>query len=367
VTQLFEDIDWHGFLDRPPLSVPSHQPTTSLRPHPILITGAGGSIGSALALRLIASGCETIALEQAEANIHELQKELSRISGGGKASLYLGDAGDPALLDEIFERHRPRLVFHTAAFKHVALLEEQPFAAIVNNIFATKAIVTAAHANDARVVLLSTDKAVAPSSVMGTSKQVAEQIVLASRGMVVRLANVLASRGSVSEIFAAQIGVGGPLTVTDPSAERYFITISEAVGLLLAAPAHMDGAALFVPQLRRAHLITDLAHFMTTALAPGHDVPIEFTGLRAGEKMVEELWSSQEVPLESSSEGLLGVEPRLLSRSLLADVLDQLRENVERRDVAGAVDSLRALVPEYEPSGTVLASCFAHTRPVHHE
>jgi FlaA1/EpsC-like NDP-sugar epimerase len=258
-------------------------------------------------------------------------------------------------------------VFHTAAFKHVSLLEEQPFAAIANNIFATQAIVTAAYANEARVVLLSTDKAVTPSSLMGATKCIAEQIVFASGGIVVRLANVLASRGSVCEVFAAQIGAGGPLTVTDAGAERYFVTISEAVDLLLAAPARGDGTALFVPHLRKAQLITDLARFMEAALKAGGELPIEFTGLRAGEKKVEQLWSSEEIRLESTSEGLLRVEPRLISRSLLADLLDRLRENVEGRDLAGIVDCLRALVPDYKPSRTLLASGFAQNGAVQNE
>ena len=170
VTQLLENIDWHRFLGRPPLPTASDDSISSLRRHPILITGAGGSVGSALALRLNAFGCETILLESGEANLYELQNGLS--ADGGKASFYLGNAGDAALLDEIFAVHRPRLVYHTAAFKHVTLLEEQPFAAIANNIFATRAVVSAACGNDARMVLLSTDKAVVPSSVMGATKQV---------------------------------------------------------------------------------------------------------------------------------------------------------------------------------------------------
>jgi FlaA1/EpsC-like NDP-sugar epimerase len=367
VTQLSENIDWHRFLGRPPLESRSHQSTTSLRRHPVLITGAGGSIGSALALRLVAFGCETILLESAESNLYELQNELSGESYGRKASLYLGDAGDAGLLGEIFAAHRPRLVFHTAAFKHVGLLEEQPFAAIANNVFATQAVVAAAYSNDARVVLLSTDKAVAPWSVMGATKCIAEQIVYASGGTVVRLVNVLASRGSVCEVFATQIGAGGPLTVTDPGSERYFVTISEAVELLLAAPARSDGAALFVPQLRKAHLISELARFMEASLRDGGELPIEFTGLRAGEKMVEQLWSAGEMPEEGASEGLLRVEPRLLSRSLLADLLDRLREKVATRDPAGVIDCLRALVPDYQPSTTVLGLGFAQSRAVDHE
>ena len=367
MTQLLENIDWHRFLGRPPLPTACDDSISSLRRDPILITGAGGSVGSALALRLNAFGCETILLESGEANLYELQNGLSGKLHGCKASFYLGNAGDLVLLDEIFAVHRPRLVYHTAAFKHVTLLEEQPFAAIANNIFATQAVVSAACRNDARMVLLSTDKAVVPSSVMGATKQVAEQIVMASGGAVVRLANVLASRGSVSEVFAAQIAAGSPLTVTDREAQRYFITISEAVELLLVASTRGDGAAIFVPQLREAHYIEALARFMANTLAPAGEIPIEFTSLRAGEKKTEQLWSAEEIAAEASADGLLRVEPRLLSRSLLAVSLEQLKESIGRRDPAGAISLLCDLVPDFKPSAKVLTYRVSEESPVHYE
>ncbi len=144
--------------------------------------------------------------------------------------------GDQGLLEHIFAAHAPRIVFHAAAFKHVPLIEEQPFAAIANNIFATATLTCAAAAHHARVILLSTDKAVQPASFMGATKRVAEHIVRSAGGTVFRLGNVLGSSDSVSEIFAQQIARGGPITVTDPAARRYFLTLEEAVNLLLLRP-----------------------------------------------------------------------------------------------------------------------------------
>lgn len=182
----------------------------------MLITGAGGSIGSALALR------------------------LSRLA----LPVLL-------LLDELFAAHAPRIVFHMAAHKHVPLLEQQPLAAIANNIFATETIAATAATCGARVVLLSTDKAVESISVIGATKRVAEEIVLAAGGTVLRLGNVLASTGSVTEVFAHQIARGGPLTITDPAAHRYFLTLDEPVNLLLFMSAAPPRAGKSASELRR--------------------------------------------------------------------------------------------------------------------
>lgn len=166
VSQSYETIDWRDFLDRPPLGAPSPDTVSSLVRCPILITGAGGSIGSALALRLASAEVRTILLESSESSLYDLQQDFAAAGVTDNAIFYLGNVTDRTLLDEIFSIHRPRLVFHTAAFKHVPLIEEQPLAAIANNIFATETLITAALAHSARVILLSTDKAVAPASMM---------------------------------------------------------------------------------------------------------------------------------------------------------------------------------------------------------
>jgi FlaA1/EpsC-like NDP-sugar epimerase len=354
VTSPPEDIDWHSFLGRPPLPSLARNALSYLSRDPILITGAGGSIGSALSRRLVKSGCKVITLEASESNLYELDKQLRGASARGALRMYLGDAGDSALLAEIFGEYRPQVVFHAAAFKHLPLLEQQPLAAIANNVSVTKAVADKASEHGARVVLLSTDKVVTPSSVMGASKQVAEQIVLACGGNVVRLANVLGSRGSVSEVFAGQIAAGESLTLTDAAAERYFLTVKEAVELLLAAGVDANGGAILVPDLKKAHRIGELARFMEKVLAPGGEVRIEFTKLRAGEKLTELLWGADEKAIADPARGMVRIEPQTWRRESIDDRLRLLISNVERRDVAGAMAALRELVPDYVASATVL-------------
>lgn len=346
-------IDWHSFLARPPLPSPSPAAITALTREPILITGAGGSIGSALAHRLAAAGACLILLESSETNLFDLQLSFAESAAKILPACYLGSIADRSLLDEIFALHRPRLIFHAAAFKHVPLMEEQPLAAIANNILGTESLTAAASAYGARFGLLSTDKAVAPASVMGATKRVAEQIVLASGGIVLRLGNVLASRGSVAEVFAHQIAAGAPLTVNDPAARRYLLTIREAIDQLLIA-TEQDGPALLVPDLRSPQLIADLARFIARTLAPGRDISLEFTQPRAGDKQTEQLWSAIETPEPAEQGELIRIASPAPAASQLRSRLDAVLDAVNTRDVAAALSALCSLVPDYAPSSTVL-------------
>jgi FlaA1/EpsC-like NDP-sugar epimerase len=362
----YQTIDWHRFLARPPLPAPPPDTVSFLVRHPILITGAGGSIGSALAFRLGSAGARTILLESSESSLHDLQQDFANTDIADSATFYLGSVANRFLLDEIFSLHDPRFVFHAAAFKHVPLIEEQPLAAIANNLFATEILIAAACNHNTRVILLSTDKAVAPASMMGATKRVAEQIVLTAGGTVLRLGNVLASRGSVTEVFARQISGHLPLTVTDPAARRYFLTISEAVDLLLAA-AEAQTPALFAPQLAAPHFIADLARFMARTLAPQHKTSIEFTHLRPGDKESEQLWSPNERPHPSNAGGLVSIDSPSIPRGQLDSLLATLRHAVETRDLSAALAVLRTLVPEYKPSSTVLSRLSTVTAQVSHE
>jgi FlaA1/EpsC-like NDP-sugar epimerase len=272
----------------------------------------------------------------------------------------LGNAADVALVEHIFAAHRPRIVFHAAAYKHVPLMEEQPLAAIANNIFATETLAMAAAANGTRIVLLSTDKAVEPVSVMGATKRVAEQIVLASGGTVLRLGNVLASRDSVVDLFARQIAQDGPITVTDPAARRFFLTLDEAVNLLLIAAALPEPPALLAPVLPAPHYISDLAHFMARELAPDREIEIDFTAPRPGDKITELLWSSTDrtkpVLSGASAEAsaLVSIQASQLPPAQLASGLENLRESLHARNLAAALVHLTFLVPDYTPSHAVL-------------
>jgi len=350
------NLNWHGFLARPPLPPPPPLALDALAQQPVLITGAGGSIGSALTLRIAALVPPILVmLESSESQLYHLNRQLAEANVRGPMASFLGDVADRALLDQLFSTYAPRIVFHAAAFKHVPLMEAHPLAAMANNILGTEALVTAAAAHGARVVLLSTDKAVEPTSVMGATKRVAEQIVLSSGGTVLRLGNVLASRDSVAEVFAEQIELGGPLTITEPASRRYFLTVDEAVNLLLAAAAHTDASTLLAPALPAMHRITELAQFMARELAPNCETAIEFVGPRPGDKETELLWPEGEQTKPIRPGALISIQSSVISKERLNRSLAVLRTTLDARDLAGALTELRALVPGYSPSTTVLA------------
>jgi len=349
-------LDWSNFLARPRLPSPPLSVLDVLYREPMLITGAGRSIGSALSQRATAlAPSSLLLLDTSESRLYGLQQDW--ILGGlpGSMTTVLGTVTDRTLLDEVFTANAPKLVFHAAAFKHVPLLEQQPLAAIANNVFGTLSLVSAAEGHNARVVLLSTDKAVEPSSVMGATKRISEQIVLSAGGVVLRLGNVLGPRGSVTEIFAAQIASGKPLTVTDPAARRYFLTTDEAVNMLLIASAEAERPALLAPELARPHYITDLAHFMVRELDPERELEIDFIGIRPGDKETERFWSQTETPRPANELGLLTIHSPILTDAYLETRLAALRSAVDTRDLAAALLELCGLVPDYSPSAAVQA------------
>ena len=345
-----EGIDWRRFLERPTLPEPSHDALNRLRQKRILLTGAGGSIGSALALRLAAlAPQELVLLESDENRLLALQSESTQ------ATSILGSILDHNLLDEVFDRYRTTLVVHAAAYKHVPLLEEQPFAAIENNVFGTRAVVAAAQSYDARVVLLSTDKAVEPASILGATKRIAELVVLASGGTALRLGNVLASSGSVAETFARQIAAGGPITVTAAHAHRYFLTTEEAVNLLIAASVDTQEPTLFAPALKHQLSIVDLARFLARGLSPQRDVAIRFTEPRPGDKKSEKLWGAEETVEAQGSAGLMKISSPQIGVQLLRRNLELLKDALDARDLLAALNAVRSMVPSFAPSATLLA------------
>jgi len=341
---------------------------------PLLITGAGGSIGSALTLRLAQTvhrrtPDHLVVVERCESNFCRLQQafesQTNALPGNApKAAFFLCDAGDRAALAEIFSAHRPRLVFHAAAYKHVPMLEEQPLAAIANNIFAAEAVASVAAESGARVLLLSTDKAVKPASVMGATKHVAEKIVRMRGGTVLRLGNVLGSSGSVSEVFAQQVAIGGPLTVTDPSARRFFFAMEEAVDLLLLAALDPVRGALLAPAQHAEYSIASLADFMARTLAPGREISIRYTGLRPGEKLAERLWDDPERPCASPCSSLLSIQSDLPVPAQFEAQLARLRTALYGRDVPAALRALCALVPGFQPSPATRALAGEHSQGV---
>ncbi len=350
------DLNWRGFLARPRLPSPDLEVLDDLYLESILITGAGGSTGSALAQRLacVSPSC-LVLLDSSESRLFKLQQEWAAIGSSGCMKPILGSVGDRTLLDEVFTVHAPRIVFHAAAFHHVPLMEHQPLAAIYNNVFGTLRLVKAASASNARVVLVSADKAVEPTSVMGATKRLAEQIALAAGGTVLRLGNVLGTPDGVTDLFARQIAAGRPLTITHPAARRHLLTIDEAVNMLLIAAVEPGAPILLAPELSAPHYITDLAHFMAHALAPGRAVELDFTALRPGDKEAERLWSSKESVRPANTKGLLRIEPSAVSEAQLDGPLASLASAVEARDLSAALTLLCELVPDYSPGPGVLA------------
>jgi FlaA1/EpsC-like NDP-sugar epimerase len=376
-----ERFDWSRFLARPRLPSPSPEVFDALYRQPMLITGAGGSIGSALALRLAGIGpSRLVLLEASESNLYALKRRWAALGaasdfggagGSGPAvpmTPLLGSIDNEPLLEHLFTRHAPKLVFHAAAFKHVPLMEEHPLAAIGNNIFGTETLTRVAAAHGARVVLLSTDKAVEPTSVMGATKRVAEEIVLGAGGIVLRLGNVLGTRDSVVKIFANQIARGGPITVTDPAARRYFITLDEAVNLLLIAAAQREAGSVLAPVLQSTHFVSDLAHFMADTLAPGREIAIDFTGARAGDKDTEVLWSAgngtRPVEKRFGQGAFVYVDADRLPAEQLGAGLANLHAAANSYDLAGALAHLRWLVGDYRPSQAVQELARKITLPV---
>lgn len=356
MTLSLEKLNWRGFLARPRLPSPPPEVLDALYREPLLITGAGGSIGSALTLRLATFAPSLLLLlESSERGLYNLRETWEASGPACPMAPILGNVLDRSLLEEVFTAHAPRIVFHAAAFKHVPMMEEHPFEAIANNILGTETLVSVAGSHGARLVLVSTDKAVEPASVMGATKRVAEQIVLHKGGTVLRLGNVLASHGSVAGVFARQIAQGAPVTVTDPAARRFFLTMDEAVNLLLFAAARPVPAALLAPALTASHSIAELAAFIAHELAPESRLSIDFIGLRPGDKQVEQLWPAGEITRPVSRGGMVSIQTPLIAERDLVRGLDGLRAALEHRDLACALGHLRDLVPDYRPSLAVLA------------
>jgi len=325
----------------------------------VLVTGAGGSIGFELCRQLAHDRPRCLALlGHGENSIFEAQARLHELFPGVRVEAVIGDVRDRTRIFRIFDRVQPDIVLHAAAHKHVPLMEANPEEAISNNVLGTKNVVDAAlAASVGRFVLISSDKAVSPSSLMGASKRVAEAIVRDAAGrsskpfVVVRFGNVLGSRGSVVPAFKRQIEAGGPLTITHPDMKRFFMTIPEAVHLVLQAGGMGQGGELFVLNMGEPLRIVQLAEDLIrlSGLDPA-DIPITFSGLRPGEKLEESLWEHGAVVQETSNPDVLQVvEPQSISSARLSALIETLAEAAVHGDRAMITMSLRELIPTFLP------------------
>ncbi|MGB7731477.1 MAG: polysaccharide biosynthesis protein [Candidatus Acidiferrum sp.] len=358
-------FSWEDKLPLQRIDVDGRMGIAHLAGKTILLTGAGGCIGAALA-RAILSGKpqQAVLLDHSEQALYELGRSLSGAKGLAPFRLVPGDAGDGALIAALIEEHRPDVIFHAAAYKHVPLMEANPFAALQNNTMVTWDLAKAAAEHGVQqLLLISTDKAANPRSILGASKHLAEQAVLrwsgaSRRYAAIRLVNVLGSSGSVVPLFLEQIRRDGPLTITHPDAARYFLTLEDTVRLILAAAAVEEGGVVYVPKLSEPLKIVELARLLLQHRADGTSNPIrtKFTELRPGEKLVEDLVCANETVRPTASAAInAAIAPRALAEVLDAGFV-RLREIARGRDISALLRALCELVPDYQPGRTLCAA-----------
>jgi FlaA1/EpsC-like NDP-sugar epimerase/UDP-N-acetylmuramyl pentapeptide phosphotransferase/UDP-N-acetylglucosamine-1-phosphate transferase len=329
----------------------------------VLITGAAGSIGSEMCRQIAEfNPAKLVLFERAESDLFQINLELSDRFPSLNCVPVIGDILDVNRLRNTLNTHRPNSVFHAAAYKHVPMMEMNCFQAITNNVFGTYNVALVSRQSGVEdFVMISSDKAVNPSNIMGATKRVAELLILGlqhqeTRFVSVRFGNVLGSRGSVVPLFEQQIAARKPVTITDPEVRRYFMTTKEAVQLVLQASAMGQGGEIFMLDMGQPVKIVDLAHTLIklSGLEPGVDIPIIYTGLRPGEKLVEEIRLEGEGIKPTSHEKIRVLESGDVSLDSVRKWLDELAAFVDSRNVYGLVMKLKEIVPEYKPSPEIL-------------
>lgn len=346
-------------LGRDPVALDWHRIKDSLCGKTVLVTGAGGSIGSELSRQLAAvCSAHLVLFDQSEYNLYSITEELMERFPDLELTPILGDVCDQAAAQHVFKAHRPAAVFHAAAYKHVPLLEGQVREAIKNNAIGTQIIADLANAYQVeKFVLISTDKAVNPSSLMGACKRVAEiycqqlAATTPTKYIIVRFGNVLGSAGSVVPKFQKQIKQGGPVTVTHPEMTRYFMTITEATQLILEASAVGEDGRIYVLDMGQPVLISDLADKLIrlSGKRPEEDIKIVYTGLRPGEKLHEELFHHDENITSTEFKKIHLAETRKVDPELVNTIFARLSNKLDNYD-SSLSECIKALVPEYKDS-----------------
>lgn len=354
------DVEPSDLLARPPRRLDMSRPRRLLQGRRVLVTGAGGTIGSELSRQILAcEPAELILMDASEFNLYEIELKLKEMGAPeAQRRAVLGDVRDPFRVRQIFERFKPEVVLHAAALKHVPLMETNSTEAVLTNILGTEIIAEACVHHDVEAfVLISTDKAVKPMNVMGSTKRAAELVVRRiaqnARGhySIVRFGNVLGSAGSVAPLFERQIAAGGPVTVTHKDMKRYFMTVEEAGALVLQAAAlERDphaGAMLFVLDMGEPVRIDDLARqvIWLKGMEPDRDIAIEYTGLRPGEKLSEEIYYNDEISAPSPVEGLMMTNLPESEPQRAAPIIAQAINAARQRDTAAAKACLAQLTP----------------------
>jgi FlaA1/EpsC-like NDP-sugar epimerase len=351
-------LEYQSLLRRAPVRVDEAGIRAKLSGRTVLVTGAGGSIGSELCRQIAhlnpAAGAGLVGFDISENGIFHLDRDMRDMRVAARFIPEIGNIQNGRRVREVIAKHRPSIIYHAAAHKHVPLMEDHIFEAVENNVLGTCTLLAEAHAGGVEdFVLISSDKAVNPVSNMGVTKRIAEVMAKSlpcapARTVSVRFGNVLGSNGSVVPLFEKQIAAGGPVTVTHPEMRRYFMTIAEAAQLVLQASALSEGREVFVLDIGEPIRIVDLAANMI--LHSGlrrEDIQIEFTGIRPGEKLFEEHSAIGETILPTSHEKIRIAacdDDRLPNP---ACHLERLRECCEARDLPGLLDEIRQITPEY--------------------
>jgi FlaA1/EpsC-like NDP-sugar epimerase len=343
-------------LGREPVEVDFGEISSYLRDETVLVTGAGGSIGSELCRQAARAGAARLILvDQAESALYDIERELVDDRGFPASVPVIADVGNREKLRQVFDRYRPGVVFHAAAYKHVPMMEANPLESVRNNVLATKVVAEVAVEMGARrFVLISTDKALNAQAVYGQSKALCEWIVeayghredIVTRFVAVRFGNVLDSAGSVIRIFKRQIAKGGPVTVTHPEMTRYFMTTPEAVSLVVQAGAIGGGGEIFVLDMGEPVKIIDLARSMIrlSGKEPELDIPIEFIGVRAGEKLHEDLWGEDEHVADTEHPKIKRATRAAVDGLWLEEELGALERLVAAGETLDVVSRLSAMV-----------------------
>lgn len=364
ISQKIKNIQIEDLLERKPIVLDSKSITKQLKDKTILITGAAGSIGSEIVRQVLSFEPKTvIILDQAETPLHHLCLEMERINTNTEIHSIITDVRNKAALDKIFKLYRPQMVYHAAAYKHVPLMEENPSQAILTNVDGTKNLADlACEYQVKKFVMISTDKAVNPSNVMGASKRIAEKYVqslhlkgkyenklYATKFITTRFGNVLGSNGSVVPLFTKQIAEGGPVTITHPDIIRYFMTIPEACQLVLEAGAMGNGGEIYIFDMGKPVKIIDLAKKMIrlAGFNPDRDIKIKIVGLRPGEKLYEELLNDTSKTLPTYHDKIMiAQEIQEEFETLHADI-DELIGIANFFDNDDIVSKMKRIVPEF--------------------
>jgi len=366
-SQQFSRIKIEELLERDTIRLDSKNVNAQIKNKVVFVTGAAGSIGSEIARQILNYNPKRLVLiDQAETPVYDLKNSINQteayIELGDKIEYVVANVKDGLRMKRLMEIYRPDIIYHAAAYKHVPLMEQNPYEAILINIFGTKTLADlAVKYKVERFVMVSTDKAVNPTNVMGASKRIAEIYTQSlnngstTRFITTRFGNVLGSNGSVVPLFRKQIEKGGPVTLTHKDITRYFMTIPEACNLVLEAGAIGEGGDIFVFDMGKPIKIFDLAHKMIQlyGLELGKEIDIIETGLRPGEKLYEELLSSREKTLPTNHPKIKRAQIQTMSPDYVKRMINELAELIVEDDEFALVEKMKIIVPEYISNNSV--------------